>query len=110
MNILIRFIIDILHIAKMLVICKMYLALDEKVNDHQRYFKAGLIIVISSILINRMENQSICMLFYFACVECVLFICYREEIKHLLVIGILVLVISETKIPFVLESRFSNSF
>lgn len=95
MNILCTITTDILHIIKILIICKAYLGLNEKIEDKYRYIKILAMTSIMSIVISVIENQTITLIIYLVYLEIVLQICYSEEQKKLLIYGMWVAIIAE---------------
>lgn len=93
MSILCSVIADILHIVGILLICKSYLQLRERIDDKHRYLEVLIISIISSLIINVIENQSIALIIYLLYVGVILQICYKENNKKIIICTIWVSII-----------------
>lgn len=95
MSILCKVIADVLHIIEILLVCKYYLQLREKMIDKCRYIKTLIISIIVSLIISVIENQTIALIIYLLCVGIIMQICYEENNKKIIICAIWVSVIVE---------------
>ncbi len=86
---------DVIHVIGILLICKGYLKFRENKDDKYRYLKILIVTVISSLIINRIENQTIALIIYLLCIGTIIQICYLESWKKIVVCAIGVSMIVE---------------
>lgn len=95
MSILCSVIADVLHIVGILLICKFYLQLREKTDDKYVYLKILIVSIISSLIINGIENQTITLIIYLLCIGIILKMCYKDNNKKIIICAIWVSFIVE---------------
>lgn len=95
MSILCSVITDCIHILCILLVCKYYLKLREKIEDKYRYIKVLIISIMVSLIISVTENLTMMLILYLLCVLIVMQTCYVEKYKRLFICSIWVLVIVE---------------
>lgn len=95
MNILCKVITDILHIVGILIVCRSYLKLEEKIKDKYRYIKVFIVSIVSTLIINAIENETVALIMYLLCVEMIVQICYFGDYKKLFICAIWVSFIVE---------------
>lgn len=95
MNILCKVITDILHIVGILIVCRCYLKLEEKIEDEYRYIKIFIVSIVSALIINAIENKTVALIMYLLCIEIIVQICYFGDYKKLFVCAIWVSFIVE---------------
>lgn len=86
---------DLIHIAKILVICRWYLGLKEKQENRFRYLWAMLLTITVSISIFFCKSIFFDLFIYIACVICVMKLCYAEKTGKILVCGLWTILICE---------------
>ena len=95
MKIFCKIVTDILHILGIYLVCKLYLVLDEKINDKYRYVKMIVISAISSYIILLIDNAYLSLPLYILCIVMVLHICFYERIIKIFICGLWVSIIVE---------------
>lgn len=95
MNILCNVVTDILHIVEILIVCRYYLQLEEKTEDKYRYVKVLIVSVITSLIINVIENDTIALIIYLLCIEIIMQIYYAEKLIKIVICALWVSFIVE---------------
>lgn len=86
---------DILHIVGILMVCKYYIQLNERIEDKFRYVKVLLMSIIISQTLNEIESQTIALIIYLLCIVIIVHICYSENFIKLLICALWVIIVVE---------------
>lgn len=95
MDVVISIFADIVHIIKVLIICKYYLALEERINNRHRYIMSIIITMFVSLYISFSESVLMVFFIYILSVLGIICFCYSERLHKLIISGIWIIMIIE---------------